>query len=168
GVRSEDALLVNGEMIEVNKHLLSAHSDFFSVLFFGENAEQMPKIQIDDVTDAVGIFVRLIRTMYPLDLRLDDGCVEGVLHLANRFLLGSVENRCVEFLEKKSKKSPICKLRLAQQYGFIALKTHILKSLKKDDFSGEKHFDNLSEIDKMGAEAVNELRERHKQLFGVQ
>uniref|UniRef100_A0A183CP49 BTB domain-containing protein n=1 Tax=Globodera pallida TaxID=36090 RepID=A0A183CP49_GLOPA len=167
GARTEEALLVNGKLVYVNKYSLALHSDFFSTLFFGENAEEMPKVEIDEVPDAVTKFERLLSTIYPHDVELDDKCVEDILILANRFLFDSVENKCVDFLWKKSKKSAICKFRLAHQFGFIALKKTILAEMTKKDFCGKNYINNLSESDKLGVNERNELKERHNELFGI-
>ncbi|KAI3419140.1 hypothetical protein GPALN_006901 [Globodera pallida] len=144
-VRIEDVLLVNGEAVNVNKHLLAAHSKYFRTLFFGENAQESPNIQIDELSDAVTNFERLISTMYPHNVELDDECVEG------------------------NKKSAICKFRLAHQCGIIGLKKKILKEMSKEDFavSGKNYFNYLSESNKLGDEEIEELRERHKKLFGI-
>ncbi|KAI3419426.1 hypothetical protein GPALN_006670 [Globodera pallida] len=168
-VRLEDALLINGRVLYVNKHLLATHSTYFRTLFFGENAKEMPNIQIDELSDAFGYFQQVIsHIMNPQNTALYDEYVEGVLMLANRFLLGLVVNRCVEFLVTKSKKSAICKFRLAHQYGIIGMKKKILKEMTKEDFliAGQNYMDNYAENNKMGPEALKELNERHKELFG--
>uniref|UniRef100_A0A914H2P6 BTB domain-containing protein n=1 Tax=Globodera rostochiensis TaxID=31243 RepID=A0A914H2P6_GLORO len=165
-VRLDDVLLVNGEAVYVNKYLLAAHSKYFQTMFFGENAQEMPNIQIDDLSNAVANCRRLISTIYPHNVELDDKCVEGVLLLAERFSLFPVLKRCVVFLYKKSKKLAICKFRLAHQFSIFPLKEKILKEMTKEDFSGENYMDNRSEHNKLGDGEIEELKECHKKLFG--
>ncbi|KAL3115212.1 hypothetical protein niasHT_016423 [Heterodera trifolii] len=100
-----------------------------------------------------------------------DDCVENVLALANRFLLESIENRCVDFLMTKSKKLAIFKFRLAHQYDIIAMKGKILSQVTKKDFAieGENIFSAfLEEHDKLASEAMEELKKRHDEIFGKQ
>ncbi|KAL3106103.1 hypothetical protein niasHT_030390 [Heterodera trifolii] len=170
GIRTEDALMVNGQIVYVNKYLLATHSDFFRTLFFGQNAVENPKIVIEgEGENAVANFERTISLLSSPDEELDDDCVEIVLLLANRFLFDSIENRCVNFLLNKSKKRKIFKFRLAHQCAIIGMKDAILNSMKKEDFdvNGYSHYDILSEHNKLDEEAAKELRERHKSLFGI-
>ncbi|KAL3094125.1 hypothetical protein niasHS_004810 [Heterodera schachtii] len=170
GIRTEDALMVNGQIVYVNKYLLASHSDFFRTLFFGPNADENPKIVIDDEgANAVANFERTISMLSSPDAKLDDDTVESVLLLANRFLFDSIENRCVNFLLNKSKKSKIFKFRLAHQCAIIGMKKAILNGMKKEDFdvNGYSHYDILSEHNKLDEEAAKELRERHKSLFNI-
>uniref|UniRef100_A0A183CIY1 BTB domain-containing protein n=1 Tax=Globodera pallida TaxID=36090 RepID=A0A183CIY1_GLOPA len=63
----------------------------------------------------------------------------------------------------------IFKFRLARQFGIVDMKEKILKEMAKEDFliAAENYVDNYSEITKLGAEAMKELSERHKELFGT-
>ncbi|KAL3084829.1 hypothetical protein niasHT_031714 [Heterodera trifolii] len=168
-VQNWHTLVVNGKTICVNKYILAAHSVFFRKLFFAKNAEKTPRIQLEGNAKAVPNFERMIATMAPMNLELDDGCVENVLLLAHRFQLDSVLNRCADFLLKKSKKTAICKFRLAHQCEMVAMKKKVLKDMTKDDFAvaGEKFVGNLLDNKQLDAEAVKELKERHAEIFGT-
>uniref|UniRef100_A0A183BK59 Uncharacterized protein n=1 Tax=Globodera pallida TaxID=36090 RepID=A0A183BK59_GLOPA len=89
---------------------------------------------------------------------------------SSKEIIGSQEKRCVEFLVTESKKTAICKFRLAYQCGIIGMKMKILSDMTKEDFavSRENYFSNLSEINKFGDGEIEELRERHKNLFGTE
>uniref|UniRef100_A0A914HVC6 BTB domain-containing protein n=1 Tax=Globodera rostochiensis TaxID=31243 RepID=A0A914HVC6_GLORO len=164
GISTEDALLVNGEAVYVNKHVLAGYSQFFRPLFFGENAEEVPKVQIED-PDAVEQFERfVIATHDPWRIELNDECVEEILLLANQFQFESVVNHCFEFLMDDSAKSNIRKFRLADQCGNVIMKKNFLNAMTKDDFAWKNYFRNRFDEDKMGVGAKEELKERHKEL----
>uniref|UniRef100_A0A914GTK9 BTB domain-containing protein n=1 Tax=Globodera rostochiensis TaxID=31243 RepID=A0A914GTK9_GLORO len=164
GVRFKDTLLVHGKVVYVNKYLLATCSEHFKKFFF-ENPEE--ELKPEGVEDAAAHFERLMCTMFPQNQPLDDDCVEGVLVLAHQYLIDDVENRCVAFLKNESKKTAICKFRLAHQCHYVGLKKHILKNMTKEDFSvsGQNYMANLFEDFKMSEEAVDELGERHTELF---
>ncbi|KAL3078069.1 hypothetical protein niasHT_036952 [Heterodera trifolii] len=128
------------------------------------------KIVIDDIENAVENFEQLISFINSPRAELDDDCVENVLALANRYLLESVENRCVDFLMTKSKKLAIFKFRLAHKYGIIGMKRKILSQMTKNEFAiaGENIFTVfLEEHDKLDPEAVEELKKRHDEILGT-
>ncbi|KAL3105113.1 hypothetical protein niasHT_028785 [Heterodera trifolii] len=167
GLRTVDTLRVNGQLVYVNKFMLAAYSNFFREFFFGDKTTN---IQIDSMNgNAVPLFERLIATMEPTNAALDDDCVEGVLMLASQFLLDCVKNRCAKFLLTKSKKSAICKFRLAHQCGITAMKKQVLEAMNRSDFeiTGPNFMDAFLDYNKMDRHAMNELRERHRQLFGT-
>uniref|UniRef100_A0A183BNN0 BTB domain-containing protein n=1 Tax=Globodera pallida TaxID=36090 RepID=A0A183BNN0_GLOPA len=164
GVSTEDILLVNDEAVSVNKHVLAACSNFFRALFFGENAEEVPRVQIDG-PDAVAQFERLVTATHDQRrVELNDECVEDILLLANRFQFDSVVSDCFEFLVHSSKKLATCKFRLADQCENIIVKKKILNAMTKHDFAWQNYFKNRAEEYKMGSGAINELKERLNEL----
>ncbi|KAL3109337.1 hypothetical protein niasHT_010601 [Heterodera trifolii] len=139
--QAEDKLLVNGQVVNVNKYLLAAHSEFFKILFFEFN-EKMPKIEIGNDENAVGNFEKLISLVNSPSAELDDNSVENVLLLADRFQLASVLNRCANFLVKKSKKPFIHKYLLAHQYNIIGVKKELCGLHYR--ITAEEYFSNVN------------------------
>ncbi|KAL3070681.1 hypothetical protein niasHS_016955 [Heterodera schachtii] len=131
--QAEDKLMVNGQVVKVNKYLLAAHSEFFKI-FFNEFNQQTAKIEIDNDENAVGKFEKLISLVNSPNAELDDDYVENVLLLADRFQLASVLNRCANFFVNKSKKPFINKILQAHQYNIIGVKEELIN----DMFSFEK------------------------------
>ncbi|KAL3125592.1 hypothetical protein niasHT_009725 [Heterodera trifolii] len=126
--QAEDKLMVNAQVMKVNKYLLAAHSEFFKIFFFEFNAE-IPKIEIDNDKNAVENFEKLISFVNSASTELDDDSVENVLLLADRFQLDSVVNRCAYFLVEKSKKSFIHKILLAHQCNIIGMKEKLINDM---------------------------------------
>uniref|UniRef100_A0A914HG48 Uncharacterized protein n=1 Tax=Globodera rostochiensis TaxID=31243 RepID=A0A914HG48_GLORO len=78
-------------------------------------------------------------------------------------LLAKIEElECKQKADQKEHRAKI------EEFGIVPLKEKILAEMTKADFavSGENFIDNYSENTKMGVEAMKELCERNKELFG--
>ncbi|KAI3419147.1 hypothetical protein GPALN_006908 [Globodera pallida] len=164
-------------LLPAHKAILERASDVFETMFrFDEEnaksaaagtgpSEEIKPVEVPDVE--VGAFKTMLAFIYADDLT-NKYNVAGLI---------KAYRSCVMFLShftmlaslKKSKKSAICKFRLADQCGIIGMKKKILDGMTAEDFliAGENYLDNLSENAKLGAEAMKELSERHKELFGT-
>uniref|UniRef100_A0A915DG74 BTB domain-containing protein n=1 Tax=Ditylenchus dipsaci TaxID=166011 RepID=A0A915DG74_9BILA len=112
-------------VVEAEFILLAAHSEYFNTLFFGD-FEERNKDQFELPEVSASHFNRLLEAIYPSPNpdAIIDNHVECLLRMADRFLVHSVTQRCVEYLKKAARDSSITiakKLLWAQTYNFHRL-----------------------------------------------
>lgn len=111
------------------------------------------------------------------DKQIDEN-FEGILALADRFVMDNVKKYCLRFLLRKSKRSKLFKFRIAHKYAWIGTKVwifiyfekikkiqeKILRKMKLDDFKPSKFLKNAEEYKQLDEEAEAALAERHAEL----
>uniref|UniRef100_A0A915CVM8 BTB domain-containing protein n=1 Tax=Ditylenchus dipsaci TaxID=166011 RepID=A0A915CVM8_9BILA len=100
-VESDCTLVVEDHRFPVNKGLLSAYSNYFKTLFFGEFCEKsQDEIELEEV--CADEFLRLLRVIYPPfnDGDVNKKKVESLLRLADCYQMKAVLDRCSQYLKK--------------------------------------------------------------------
>ncbi|PIC30718.1 hypothetical protein B9Z55_021867 [Caenorhabditis nigoni] len=125
---SDVILVVSDTKFYLSKMYLAAQSSFFKSLFFGNSPDSVfsnailtdspleskkPEVTLEGVdSNDVHYFMEVLYG----ESAIDDGNVEGVLLLADKYDAPTVKRRCVEFLLEKSKKPLKTKQLLANRY----------------------------------------------------
>ena len=80
-----------------HKYILATSSSVFYAMFYGELAEKNPVVYLGDTND--GSLEEFLRFLYTDECNLTADNVVFVLYLAKKYIVPSLAEKCVEFLE---------------------------------------------------------------------
>jgi len=83
--------------IPAHKLVLSIGSPVFEAMFYGKLAETSDSIELPDCD--YESLLELFRFMYSDEVKLDGSNVMGVLYLAKKYMVPSLADKCMEYLE---------------------------------------------------------------------
>ena len=101
--------------IPAHKFVLSICSPVFFAMFCGEMAEKSDSIDLPDCEhDGV---LEMLRYMYSEEVKLNESNVMQVLYVAKKYILPSLVDECIDFLQRNLDPTNVfCVLSHAQQY----------------------------------------------------
>ena len=85
------------QVIPAHKLVLSIGSPVFEAMFYGELAETSDSIELPDCE--YDSLLELFRYMYSDEVNLNGSNVMGVLYLAKKYMVPSLADKCMEYLE---------------------------------------------------------------------
>ena len=85
------------QVIPAHKFVLSISSPVFETMFYGEQAETGDTIELPDCE--YESLLELFRYMYSDEVNLNGSNVMGVLYLAKKYMVPSLADQCVEYLQ---------------------------------------------------------------------
>ena len=85
-------------MIPAHKLVLSIGSPVFEAMFYGELAETSDSIELPDCE--YDSLLELFRYMYSDEVNLSGSNVMGVLYLAKKYMVPSLADKCMEYLDR--------------------------------------------------------------------
>ena len=86
------------QVIPAHKFVLSISSPVFEAMFYGEMAETRDSIELPDCE--YESLLELFRYMYSDEVNLSGSNVMGVLYLAKKYMVPSLVDKCLEYLQK--------------------------------------------------------------------
>ena len=98
-VRKMDSQSESKYIIPARKFVLSISSPVFEVMFYGELAETKDSIELPDC-EYVSL-LELFRLMYSDEVNLNGSNVMGVLYLAKKYIVPSLDDKCTDYLQDK-------------------------------------------------------------------
>ena len=168
--------------IPAHKFVLAISSPVFFVMFYGEMAETTGTVQLPDCD--YESLLELFRYLYCDDVKLSGSNVMQVLYLAKKYLVPSLADKCIEYLQKHLEASNVFSiLPQAQKYEekdlenrcwgviemhteqalmsdeFLTLERSIVESVVKMDVLKVKEVDLFKAVDRW---ATKELERREK------
>ncbi|EGT44420.1 hypothetical protein CAEBREN_07207 [Caenorhabditis brenneri] len=146
-------LIVKERKFYCSKIGLSKHSKFFKIKFFGNSAEDKDLIEMTledpETPEELDTFLKVINAAKGLT----DENIQGVLRLSILWKAPIAEERCLEFLNSESKKTPEEKFKLAIATNSATFKEQVLSEIKttndlhriipEDRFNWDHHTINL-------------------------
>ena len=97
-VRKIDGKSESKQVIPAHKFVLSISSPVFEAMFYGELAETRDSIELPDCE--YDCLLELFRYMYSDEVNLSGSNVMGVLYLAKKYMVPSLAEECLEYLQK--------------------------------------------------------------------
>ena len=97
-VRKMDGESESKQVILAHKFVLSISSPVFEAMFYGELAETRDSIELPDCE--YDCLLELFRYMYSDEVKLNGSNVMGVLYLAKKYIVPSLAEECLEYLQK--------------------------------------------------------------------
>ena len=85
------------QVIPAHKFVLSISSPVFEAMFYGELAETTDSLELPDCE--YDSLLELFRYMYSDEVNLSGSNVMGVLYLAKKYMVPSLADKCMEYLE---------------------------------------------------------------------
>ena len=85
------------QVIPAHKFVLSISSPVFEAMFYGELAETADSIELPDCE--YDSLLELFRYMYSDEVNLSGSNVMGVLYLAKKYMVPSLADDCMEYLQ---------------------------------------------------------------------
>ena len=85
------------QVISAHKLMLSISSPVFEAMFYGELAETTDSIELPDCE--YDSLLELFRYMYNDEVILSGRNVMGVLYLATKYMVPSLTDKCIEYLQ---------------------------------------------------------------------
>ena len=117
--------------IPAQKFLLAISSPVFYAMFYGELAEKKDSIDVSDCDHES--LLELYRFVYSDEVNLNADNVMQVLHLAKKYMLPSLADKCSDFLRENLDASNVFHvLPGAQKYEEKDLENHCWEVIDKD------------------------------------
>ena len=102
-------------VIPAHKLVLAIGSPVFEAMFYGELAETTNSIELPDCD--YDSLLELFRYMYSDEVNLSGSNVMGVLYLAKKYMVPSLADKCMEYLERNVDPANVFRILLcAQKY----------------------------------------------------
>ncbi len=117
--------------IPAHKFVLSSCSPVFFAMFCGELAERSDSVDLPDC-EYEGV-MEMLRYMYSEEAELNENNVMQVLYVAKKYILPSLADKCVRFLQRNvNAENVFCVLSLAQQYDEKVLEEQCWKVIDRE------------------------------------
>ena len=87
------------QVIPAHKFILAIGSPVFEAMFYGELAETKDTIELPDCDNES--LLELFRYMYSDEVNLSGSNVMGLLYLAEKYMVPSLTDKCMEYLKEK-------------------------------------------------------------------